>query len=156
MLMRLARLRSRPETWMGLILVLVDQLSKAIVRATIPTHDSVTVIPGLLNLLTTDVRWEFAGDSKAPYTGRVQGRSQVAEWFQAVGQADGIQAFEPREFLAGPDHVTVLGWERTRAKPGQGVFETPWVHLFTLRDGKVARFVGMYDTAAVEVARRQA
>jgi ketosteroid isomerase-like protein len=48
----------------------------------------------------------------------------------------------------------VLGWERTRALPGGGVFETDWVHVMTLREGLVARFVGSYDTAAVADARK--
>ena len=110
-------------------------------------------IPALLALLTPDVRWEFVGDAQAPYTGSVQGRSQVAEWFQAVAQVDGIQAFEPREFLAGADHVTVLGWERTQALPGGAVFETPWVHVWQVRDGLLSRFFGILDTQAAARAR---
>lgn len=110
-------------------------------------------VPALLNLLTPDVRWEFAGDRKAPYTGRVQGRAQVGEWFLAVAQADGIQAFEPRQFLVGPDHVTVLGWERSQALPGGRVFEAEWVHVWQVRDGHLARFWGMLDTEASARAR---
>ena len=111
-------------------------------------------IEGLLGLCTSDVDWTMLGSIDLPYIGQFQGQQALLRWFGLVAEFDDIQAFEPREFFAGDDHVTVLGWERTRAKPGQGVFETPWLHLFTLRDGKVARFVGMYDTAAVEVARR--
>src|SRR5262249_22231648 len=48
--MRFDRLHYRLEAWLGLLLILLDQLSKALVRALIPTYDSVTVIPGLLNL----------------------------------------------------------------------------------------------------------
>jgi uncharacterized protein len=110
-------------------------------------------IPGLLALLTPDVRWEFVGDSRAPYTGRFTGRGQVGEWFQCVAQADAIQAFEPREFIAGKDHVTVLGWERTQALPGGAVFECEWVHVWQARDGQVARFWGMLDTEAAARAR---
>lgn len=110
-------------------------------------------VPALLALLTPDVRWAFVGDRKAPYTGSAQGHSQVREWFQAVAQADGIQAFEPREFLAGPDHVTVLGWERTQALPAGGVFETPWIHVWQVRDGRLSRFWGMLDTEAAARAR---
>lgn len=110
-------------------------------------------VPTLLNLLTPDVRWEFVGDSKAAYTGRVQGRSQVGEWFLAVAQADGIQAFEPREFLVGADHVTVLGWERTQALPNGGVFESPWVHVWQIRDGQFSRFFGILDTEAAAKVR---
>ncbi|MFZ5550069.1 MAG: nuclear transport factor 2 family protein [Pseudomonadota bacterium] len=110
-------------------------------------------VPALLNLLAPDVRWEFVGDRKAPYTGRVQGRSQVGEWFLAVAQADGIQAFEPRQFLVGPDHVTVLGWERTQALPEGRLFEAEWVHVWQVRDDQLARFWGMLDTEASARAR---
>lgn len=110
-------------------------------------------VPALLNLLTADVRWEFVGDRKAPYTGQVQGRLQVGEWFLAVAQADGIQAFEPRQFLVGPDHVTVLGWERTQALPGGQVFEAEWVHVWQVRDGLLSRFWGMLDTESAARAR---
>ena len=30
-------------------------------------------------------------------------------WFSQVAAVDGIQVFEPRQMLAGPDHVTVVG-----------------------------------------------
>jgi uncharacterized protein len=110
-------------------------------------------IPALLNMLTEDVRWQFTGDRKAPYTGTVIGHSQVGEWFGAVAQADDIQAFEPREFLVGPDHVTVLGWERTVSKPGGKPFETEWVHVWRVRDGRIASFWGMFDTEAAANAR---
>ncbi len=113
-------------------------------------------VEGLLGLCADDVDWSMLGSIALPYIGQFKGKQALLRWFGLVAEFDDIQAFEPREFFTGADHVTVLGWERTRAKPGQGVFETPWVHLFTLRDGKVARFVGMYDTAAVEAARRQA
>ena len=110
-------------------------------------------IPALLEMLTPDVRWQFAGDSRAPYTGTAKGHGQVAEWFQGVAQADGIQAFEPREFLEGPDHVTVLGWERTQALPGGAVFECEWVQVWQVRDSPLARFWGMLDTEAAARAR---
>lgn len=111
-------------------------------------------IPGLLNLLATDVEWRFIGDRATPYTGTFRGHGQVAEWFGMVAQADGIQVFEPRQFLAGPDHVTVIGFERTQALPQGGVFECEWVHVWQLRGDRVARFFGMYDTEAAAKARR--
>jgi signal peptidase II len=39
----------RLEIWLSIMVVAVDQLSKAIVRATLPLHDSVTVVPGLMD-----------------------------------------------------------------------------------------------------------
>jgi ketosteroid isomerase-like protein len=110
-------------------------------------------LPALLALLQPDVRWQFVGDRRAPYTASVQGHEAVARWFGQVAGADAIQAFEPREFLGGPDHVTVIGWERTADTTTGRVFESDWVHVFQLRDGKVARFLGMLDSEAAAAAR---
>ena len=111
-------------------------------------------IPALLALTTPDVDWLFHGDRGAGYTGRVRGHAQLAEWFAEVARLDDIQSFEPRQFLAGPDHVTVIGHERTIARATGRTFETPWVHVFELRDGLVARFTGFFDTQAVAEARQ--
>ena len=94
-----------------------------------------------------------APTTKTPLRGSFRGPGQVAEWFGLVAQHEGIQVFEPRQFLAGADHVTVLGFERTQALPNGGVFETEWVHVWQLREGRVARFFGTYDTEASARAR---
>jgi signal peptidase II len=44
------RLLRRNEFWIGIAIVLVDQLTKAIVRVRIDPHETIEVIPGLLNL----------------------------------------------------------------------------------------------------------
>lgn len=110
-------------------------------------------VPALLEMLTPDVVWEFQGDRGAPYTAKVVGPSQVGEWFTEVGKADDIQRFEPERFLAGPDHVTVIGSERTIARSSGRTFECAWVHVFELRDGRVARFWGLLDSEASAAAR---
>lgn len=110
-------------------------------------------IPAILELAAEDIDWTFRGAKGLAYTGTFRGKAAVEKWFASVVQADDIQAFEPREFLVGADHVTVLGWERTRALPDGKVFETEWVHVFTVRDGRVTRFWGMYDTQAAATAR---
>ena len=51
------------------------------------------------------------------------------------------------------DLPALLGFERTQALPGGGVFETEWVHVWQLREGRVARFFGMIDTEASARAR---
>jgi signal peptidase II len=45
-----APLRSRRlEIWLPIVVVAIDQLTKAIVRATLPLHASVTIVPGLVD-----------------------------------------------------------------------------------------------------------
>jgi ketosteroid isomerase-like protein len=105
-------------------------------------------LPALLEHLADDVEWTLHGSLGLAYMRTARGKADVARWFGEVAELDDIQAFEPREFLAGPDHVTVLGWERTRTLPEGRLFEAHWMHVFVLREGKVARFVGLYDTAA--------
>jgi signal peptidase II len=39
----------RLEIWLPVAIVVVDQLTKAVVRATLPLHESVTIIPGLVD-----------------------------------------------------------------------------------------------------------
>ena len=41
--------RRRLEIWLPIVIVALDQLTKAIVRATVPLHESVTVLPGFID-----------------------------------------------------------------------------------------------------------
>jgi signal peptidase II len=41
--------RRHLEVWLPLVILLLDQATKALVRQTLPLNDSLTVIPGLLN-----------------------------------------------------------------------------------------------------------
>ena len=44
-------IRSRiPELWIAAAIVVIDQATKALVKARLPLHDSVTVIPGFFDL----------------------------------------------------------------------------------------------------------
>lgn len=39
-----------PELWLATFIVVADQLTKALIRAKLPLHDDISVIPGLLNI----------------------------------------------------------------------------------------------------------
>ncbi len=108
-------------------------------------------IPALLELLADDVEWRFLGspETGTPYGGTYKGKQQVAQFFGKLAEADEIQEFEPREFLEGPHHVTVLGRIKGRALPDGKVHESEWVQVFTWKDGnKISRWIGTGDTAA--------
>ena len=111
-------------------------------------------LPKLLGHLATDCVWEFVGPASIPYCRRATSHEGIQRFFADVAANDDIQAFEPREFMVGADSVTVLGWERTIAKPTGRTFETDWVHVWQIKDGKVTRFKGFYDSAAVVESRR--
>src|SRR5687768_11819650 len=39
----------RLEIWLPIVIVVLDQITKAIVRAMLPLHESVTIIPGFMD-----------------------------------------------------------------------------------------------------------
>jgi signal peptidase II len=62
--------RRRIELWLPLAVVAIDQVTKAIVRATLPLHDSVTVIPGLFDIthvLNTGAAFGFLNSADFPF-----------------------------------------------------------------------------------------
>ena len=110
-------------------------------------------ISAVLDLIADDVEWKFCGSKGLPYTATFRGKDGTAKFFASIPEEEDLLVFEPREFISAGDKVTVLGWERSQVRPGGKVFESEWVHLFTIRDGRVVRFWGMYDTQASAEAR---
>lgn len=105
-------------------------------------------IAAIVACVADTVDWEFAGPHTLAYAGRRRNPGEVAAFFAAIAQADQIHQFEPREFIAAGEHVTVLGWEQTTARDTGREFSTEWVHVFTVKDDKVTRWRGFYNTAA--------
>ena len=105
-------------------------------------------VPAILDVVSDRVDWEFVGSSGLAYAGKRKSRDEVAKFFAEVGAADDIQVFEPREFIEAGDQVAVLGWERATARDTGQAFESEWAHVFTVRDGKITRWRGFFNTAA--------
>jgi uncharacterized protein len=105
-------------------------------------------VAAILNLVADEVDWEFVGSASLPYAGRRRNRQEVADFFAAIPRADDIHTFEPREFIEANEHVTVLGWETSTALDTGNKFESEWIHLFTVKTGKVTRWRGFFNTAA--------
>ena len=109
-------------------------------------------IPALLELLSDDVEWTMQGPSTIPFTGTRRGREAVGEFFSLLGENLEFQQFEHREFVAQGDTVVVLGYERSLIKTTGRTIEHEWAHVYTLRDGKIAKARFIEDTAAYVVA----
>jgi uncharacterized protein len=107
-------------------------------------------VPGVLAILTEDVRWSTPGPPDViPYAGLRTGHEQVGGYFESFGGAVEVTEFEPQKFFAQEDMVVVLGRYALRVKSTGNAVETDWVHAFTLRDRKIAEFRGYEDSAAV-------
>ncbi|HEY2344761.1 MAG TPA: nuclear transport factor 2 family protein [Xanthomonadaceae bacterium] len=99
-------------------------------------------------LIAENVDWEFVGDAKLAYAGRRTTREQALQFFADIPKSDTIHAFEPREFIEAGEHLTVLGWEDSTAVDTGKRFQSEWTHVFTVKDGRVTRWRGFFNTAA--------
>lgn len=107
----------------------------------------------ILANLDPSIEWVSNGDgSVIPWGGRRGGVVGAASFFQLLSENLDFEVFEPRIYLDAGDVVTVLGRTRARLKRGGGAFESEWAHVFTIRDGKLARFQEFYDSAAIVAA----
>lgn len=111
-------------------------------------------IKGLLNLFHDDIEWIANDSDDIPFAGSFHGKDQVAQFFTMLDQAQDIIEFEPRDFIAEGDKVVATGISRWHVKSTGLTYDNPWSHLFTIRDGKVARLQQYNHTAAAEAAYR--
>ena len=105
-------------------------------------------VPGLLALMAADIRWTVPEIENAPFAGSRNGVEKVAEFFKELVEAEDITRFEPLEFIAQNDRVVVLGESAATVRGTDRSYETNWVHVFSVRDGKVTEFTEFFDNAA--------
>ncbi|MBV8550280.1 MAG: nuclear transport factor 2 family protein [Acidobacteriaceae bacterium] len=110
-------------------------------------------IQTILNNLTDDVDWISEGPSTVAYYGRMAGPEQVRQrFFDGLTGTQENMKLTMDEFVAQGDKVATLGRYKATVKATGKQFDTPVAHMFTIRDGKIARLVNLNDTAAVAEA----
>jgi hypothetical protein len=112
-------------------------------------------IPALLDLVADDVEWQLPEIEHVPFAGKRRGREQVRQFFASVNQEQEALRFEPQQFIAQGDKVVVLGQYAWRVRSTGRKFESDWAHVFTVREGRVAKFQEHTDTAACAAAYRK-
>ena len=111
-------------------------------------------IPHLLERYHDDAQWFEPDAEYVPFAGKHLGKPEIARFFQMLDENAQALRFEPREFIAEGDKVVVTGDATWLCKLTGRSYDSPWVHVFTMRDGKVSRFESHHDTAAAERAFR--
>ncbi|MDN5933729.1 MAG: nuclear transport factor 2 family protein, partial [Pseudonocardia sp.] len=80
--------------------------------------------------------------------GRFHGPEEVVGYFQALaGAFDSLAVVADRVLDAGPDHVVVEG--RDRVAIGGTPLDVAFLHLVTMRDGRIVAFREYTDTGAL-------
>jgi ketosteroid isomerase-like protein len=113
-------------------------------------------IEGLLNLLSEDVHWQTPEIENAPFGGTRRGLDGVGEFFASLAESEETTRFEPTEFIAQGDRVVVLGKYGATVRETGRSYESDWVHVFTVRDGKILNFVEFFDNALASRAFQKA
>jgi uncharacterized protein len=105
-------------------------------------------IPAIVDLIADQVDWQDVCPASEPYSGLRRNPAEVAKFFSESAQVDEIKKFEPREFIVAGENVTVLGYMEGYARDTKQEFRTDFVHVFTVRNGKITRWRGFLNTAA--------
>lgn len=113
-------------------------------------------ITALLDQMTDDVVWQLPEIKNVPLAGKRTGRDGVADFFTTLARDQEVIEFEPRKFVAQHDTVVTLGYYQWHVKGTGRDFASDFVHIFTIRDGKIAGFREHLDSAAVAAAYQQA
>ena len=103
-------------------------------------------INAILGMLSPDVEWGEPANPYNPAGGTRCGHQGFLEWLNIGRQAEDILILEPRKMLVDDDSVAVVGYMKCRAIPTGKIYESDFVHLVTLKSGKVAKFQEFFDT----------
>jgi ketosteroid isomerase-like protein len=105
-------------------------------------------LDGLLALLDANVEWVSPGPDFVPTAGRRRGPEQVREFFRAVNDTYEFERFEPKTFVSQGDLVVVIGEDAVRVRATGKAIVEPWVHVFTVQNGRIVRFQEFIDMSA--------
>jgi ketosteroid isomerase-like protein len=83
-----------------------------------------------------------------------RGHAGFLEWAKIGREAEEILGLDIQRMLVDEDSVAVVGHTKIRANSTGRIYETDFVHLVTVRDGKVTRFQEFFDTYAAGEAFR--
>jgi ketosteroid isomerase-like protein len=104
----------------------------------------------LLAVLDESVKWFSIGPPHLiPTAGTRYGPEQVEQYFSLLRSSGQLKGCWPLEFIAEGDKVVTIGEWLSEVRASGSLIRSPWVHVFTLRDGKICEFRSFYDTAAV-------
>ena len=109
-------------------------------------------IEKVLSLMSNDVDWRLPNIENMPHAGTRKGLEQVTEFFSTLAEAQDAKQFDPNEFIAQGDRVVALGHYIWKVKANNREYESDFVHVFTVRDGKITGFDEYFDTTPATMA----
>jgi uncharacterized protein len=114
-------------------------------------------LPSILELQAEDAEWSVAGPAdKIPWAATGRGAGAVADFLKILGGLLVAEIFEITDYFEQGDKVVALGHQKGFVRTTAVPYEFDFVHVWTLRQGKVTSFRVYYDTYYVaEVLGKQ-
>jgi uncharacterized protein len=110
-------------------------------------------IDTIIGSLADPLVWRFDAPSAIPYAGEYKTPQEVKEgFFGSLASTQKDYALKTNEFIAQGDKVIMLGSYGATVNATGKRFDLPLVHVWTIRNGKVERFLNFTDTANVAEA----
>lgn len=108
-------------------------------------------MPAILCNMAPDIAWTEA--EGYPYAGTFHGPQAIVDglFIRLATEWDGYQAV-PDRYVSEGDEVIALGHYKGTYKATGKAFHAPFAHAWTLRDGRIVRFVQYVDTVLVQRA----
>ena len=106
-------------------------------------------IPAILSYLAEDVVWESAGPEKIAHAGVRKGRQNVPGFFEGLVKDHTEPELVITDVAAQGDSVAMFGHYTATMRTTGVRLTVPIGHLWKLRDGKVVRYLGLFDSGAV-------
>ena len=129
----------------------VDDASLAIVRA---MYDALFKgdMAAVMAAMHEDAELEVLAPPSNMFAGRHSGRDELARFFGAVSEHVLREPEDPvpavHEYIVQGEKIVAIGVDRVTNRARDGSYESWWVHVLELRDGKIARVRQFFDTAA--------
>src|SRR5215470_4659567 len=114
----------------------------SVVRRLYEAHGNPEIIRQVLAL---DVRWEVVAGF--PYSDVYLGLNGVSDFFTRLFSDFEDWRTEPSEFFESGDHVIAIGAYSAKAKATGKTFKARFAHVWTIRNGMIARLQQVADTA---------
>lgn len=97
--------------------------------------------------------WRFDAPPTVPFAGDYKTPEEVRRgFFGSLAQSQKGQALSPEEFIAQDDKVVMVGRYSATVIATDKSIDVAVVHVFTIQNGKVTRFLNFNDTARIAEA----
>jgi ketosteroid isomerase-like protein len=105
-------------------------------------------IATILASLAPDVEWVCEGPASVPFCGTFRGPEQVSKFFAVLATTQSGQKLEIEETCGAGDQVFTINRYSCVVNVSGKKVDARGVHVFTVKNGKVARFLEIFDSAA--------